>query len=89
MRDVDLALALDAAADRERGVSGGCASALTLLLPVSGVLRSPPNLHHRVFEEDTFWKVATGEYWPLPIPDLPYATNDGLGITVTKGAGHG
>jgi hypothetical protein len=47
------------------------------------------NLHHQVFEEDTFWKVATGEYWPLPIPDLPYATNDGLGITVTKGAGHG
>lgn len=47
------------------------------------------NLHHRVFEEDTFWKVGTGEYWPLPIRDLPYATDDGLGVTVTGEAGRG
>jgi len=45
------------------------------------------NLHYWVFEEDTFWKVGTGEYWPLPTADLPYATDDGL--AVTKGSGRG
>jgi hypothetical protein len=39
------------------------------------------NLHHRVFGKDRFWKVGAGEYWPLPIPDLPYATDDGLAVT--------
>ena len=51
------------------------------------------NLHYWVFEENTFWKVGTGESWPLPIRDLPYATDDGLadglGVTVTEGAGRG
>jgi hypothetical protein len=45
------------------------------------------NLHHWAFGEDTFWKVGTGEYWPLPIPDLPYATDDGLAITQGSGRG--
>jgi Protein of unknown function (DUF3800) len=47
------------------------------------------NLHHWVFGERLFWKVATGEYWPLPIPDLPYATDDGLAVTTSEGSGRG
>jgi hypothetical protein len=45
------------------------------------------NLHHWAFAEDSYWKVGTGEYWPLPIRDLPYATDDGL--AVTEGSGRG
>jgi hypothetical protein len=47
------------------------------------------NLHHWVFGERLFWKVATGEYWPLPIPDLPYATDGGLAVTTSEGSGRG
>jgi hypothetical protein len=39
------------------------------------------NLHYWVFGEDIFWKVGMGEYWPLPIRDLPYPTDDGLAVT--------
>jgi hypothetical protein len=45
------------------------------------------NLHYWVFGEDTFWKVATGESWRLQLPGLPYATDDGLAVTVTEGSG--
>jgi Protein of unknown function (DUF3800) len=36
------------------------------------------NLYWWTFDEEAFWRVATGESWTLPLSELPFETDDGL-----------